>query len=125
LFDLSKATKLEDAVFRPGCMSVDWITLALRAITPEHRDLRRISVDLPYYLAYTHVDGDLSQALGEGVLEQWLVLDRTLAHLWESLSIHTNVLWPKGKWDGIMGDYAECLLPEMAKRGMVTINLIR
>jgi len=44
--DLSMATKLKDAVFQLASRSpnVGWVTLALRTITPKHRNLRRISI---------------------------------------------------------------------------------
>jgi hypothetical protein len=45
--DLSKATKLKDVVFQPKSWSVEWITTALRTITPKHRDLRQISIHDP------------------------------------------------------------------------------
>lgn len=79
---------------------------------------------MPYYLTYISVHQELRYALGEGVLEEWLDLDRILVDLWESFSIHTNVIWTRGRWDGHLGDYVGCLLPEMVKRGMVTVDLI-
>ena len=118
-FNLLKATKLQDAVFRPSALRVEWITLTLRVITREHRDLRQISVNVPSYLDHPlHViDGDVRAAIGEEIFEQWLDLDRILVHIWESFSIRTNVKWTTG---GNVG----CLLPEMKKRGMVTTGLV-
>ena len=91
-FDLSKATKLGDAVFRPGSLSVRWISLVFQDITSKHRDLRRTSVDLPYCLRYFDDNEDPMETVGEGFLEQWLGLDRILVYLWESFSIRTNVM---------------------------------
>ena len=87
-FNLSKATKLADVVFRPRMMRVEWISPALRVVTLEHRDLRRMCVDVPYYFPS---DGDVRKVIGEGFCEDWLDLDRTLIHLWESFSIRPNV----------------------------------
>ena len=49
--DLSDATRLKDVSFWVRSRNVDWITAALRTITPEHRDLRQISI----YVCYTDV----------------------------------------------------------------------
>jgi len=51
-FDLSKATRLRDLVFRPESQSVEWITMALQTITPEHQDLQRVSIHIPYHLTF-------------------------------------------------------------------------
>ena len=123
-FNLSKAKKLRDVVFQPKSLTVEWISLALQAVTSEHRDLRRISVDVPYHLAHLHIDEDPRRALGEGVLEEWLNLDRILVHLRESFSIRTDVIWTRGRSEGDLGDYVGCLFPEMTRRGMVTVNLV-
>jgi len=124
-FSLSKATKLGDVIFRPGSLAVEWISRALQAITSEHRDLRRISVDVPHYSTLLQVGEDLRGGIGEGVLGQWLNLDHILVHLWESFSIRTDVIWAKWSWKGTVGDHVGSLLPEMTKRGMVTINLVK
>jgi len=120
-FDLSKATKLVDVIFRLESLRVEWISLALRAVTTKHRDLQRISVDLPYHFTWLSV-GDFKRAIGEEAPEEWLDLDHILVHLWESLSIRTNVAWRRGLWKEGLEDYVGFLSPEMAKRGMVTFN---
>ena len=117
--DLSKATKLRDAVFRPGTLHVGWISLILQAITSKHRDLRRISVGLPLFLHHLRDDQDLIQIVGEGFLGQWWDLDRILVRLWESFSIRPNVM---GRLEGSQGDYLVRALPETAKRGMITVD---
>ena len=91
LFDLSKATKLGCAVFRPGSLRVGWIAHALRAVTSKHRDLRRISVDVPFLRAFPYVDGDIRKVVGGRISDQRLDLDCILVHLWESFSIRANV----------------------------------
>ena len=50
-------------------------------------------------------------------------LDHILVHLWESHSVRTNVTWTRGRLEGDLGNYVGRLLPEMTKRGMVTIDL--
>jgi len=118
-FNLSKVTKLRDAVFRPRTLDVGWISLVLQVIANKRRDLRQISVDLPLSLHYLRDNEDHIQTIGEGVLEQWSDLDRVLVHLWESFSIRINVM---GRLEGSKGDYLVHALPEMTKRGMVTVD---
>ena len=116
LFNLQKVTELGDVVFRPGSLSVEWITLVLQAITREHRELQRISVIVPF-------SRWAGKDFGEGIFEQWSDLDHILAHLSESLSIRTNVRWERGHlWNGAAGNSAGCLFPEMRRRGMVTVD---
>jgi len=122
--NISKATKLRDAVFRPGSLRVKWITRTLRVIMRKHRGLRRISVDVPYHLAQLHLSEDLRRVIEEEVLEQWLDLDHALVRLWDLLSIHTDVVLTRGRVEGVLGDFVGCLLPEMTRRGMVTVNLV-
>ena len=120
---LSKATKLGDVVFQSETLGVEWITLAVRVITREHRDLRQISVNVPFHLTCLYLNGGIRKIIGDELFEQWLDLDRVLVYIWESLSIHTNVRWTGGVQKGFSGDYIECLLPEMTRRGMVTVDL--
>ena len=129
MFDLSKSTKLK--VVRLRSLGVWQITLALRTVTREHRDLQQILIDVPYRLSRILLNrdvwggvGDDRQIIGDFLLKQWLDLDRDLVHLWESLSIRTNVIWTKGKRGGVAGNHIESLLPEMTKRGMVIVNLV-
>ena len=124
-FDLSKAMKLGYAVFRPESLRVGRITHVLRVITSEHRELRRISVDVPHTLAAIRVSGAVWNAAGEEISEQWLGLDRILVHLWESFSIRVNVRLVGGWEEGIIADYVEGLLPGMIRRGMVTADPVQ
>jgi hypothetical protein len=50
-FNLSKATKLKDIMFRLNWLRVQWVAAALKTITPEHRDVRQITIHIPEYLA--------------------------------------------------------------------------
>lgn len=45
--NLSRATKLEEAVFRAISRDVRWVTGGLRTITPAHKDLREVSLIIP------------------------------------------------------------------------------
>jgi len=119
-FNLSKATKLRDLVFRPESQSVEWITMALQTITPEHQDLRHISIYVPYYL--TNSGPDIGELLGEATFREWLDLDRLLVQLWELYLIPPRVgyVGPEGK--GQLTEYCMgLLLPEVAKRGIVVL----
>ena len=92
LIDLSKVTRLKHAVFGAPSARVDWITMALRTITPEHRDLRQISVYLVYRPTQAGPGGSIRQILGEQIFGQWMELDHLLAQLWESHSIRPRAL---------------------------------
>ena len=119
--NLSKATRLKDVYFRVGLRSfkVGLITTALRTITPEHRDLRQISI-------YVHttppnsVGADIRQIVGGRIFGQWLDLDRLLVQTWESFSVRPRVLYAMPKKGGRDMRYCfGCLLPEVTKRGMI------
>ena len=123
--DLSKATRLKDAILGVGLPSgsVDWIIMALRTISPEHRDLRQISI---YVQFGTNLDGtnvDVRRNFGEQVFEQWLELDRLLVQLLESHSIRPRILYSTfpqmGKRE--MNKYIQYLLPETAGRGIIDL----
>jgi len=114
-FNLSKATKLRSVVFRPTWQTVEWITVALQTITPQHRDLRQISIYAPYHS--TPYDAEIMQSLEEATYRQWLDLDRLLVQLWESRSIRPRVGCQGEKCqntESIIGH----LLPEITKRGI-------
>lgn len=116
--DLSKAKRLKDVVFRPGSGSrnVEWVNMALQTITPEHRDLQRISIRLSYLTLFgANVDGGQ-----EATSRQWSDLDHLLVQLWNSRSIRPRVVCTRP--EGEVGDVETrigCLLPEMTKRGVV------
>jgi hypothetical protein len=113
--DLSKATKLKDAIFR--CKSLDngWLAMTLETITPEHRDLQQISI-------HTHFILSPEQQVKEAI-RLWSDLDRALVQLWESHSIRVKVVYPRfPEWSVattkvLLGR----LFPEMTKRGIVNL----
>ncbi|KAF9644813.1 hypothetical protein BDM02DRAFT_843031 [Thelephora ganbajun] len=114
--DLSKATKLRNAIFRAGSLNIAWITLVLQTISPGHRDLRQISIHVRRAPVLATVDDDKRQAIGG----QWLNLDRLLVQFWESHSIRTKVVC-ETPGQGV-GEHIGRLLPEVTKRG--TIDLV-
>ena len=119
LIDLSKATKLRCIVFQPVSLTVTWVIAALRTITPEHRDLRQISVHVPGYIALVDASAGLEQAVGKAVYRQWLDLDRLLVQLWESRSIRPKLV-PGLPMENRKQNIA-CLFPEMTKRGVIDL----
>jgi len=119
-FNLSKATKLRDAVFRPESENIEWITATLQTITPEHRELRQISIYMPYYLSRYRVGANIRQSVGGAAFGRWLDLDRLLVQFWESHSIRPRVGCVRLGEEGRSIEYCiGCLLPEITKRGVV------
>jgi hypothetical protein len=118
LIDLSKAIKLKDVAFHPDPWGIEWVVTALQTITPKHRDLRQISIHIPYRLTIAYDGGSATQSIGDPVYEQWLGLDRLLVQLWESHSIRPRIV-PMMKED--LRDCAGCLLPEITKRGIIDL----
>ena len=94
--------------------------MALQTVTPLHRDLRQISIYLPYYLL-TFLDnvGD-RRTVGEAISSQWYDLDRFLVQIWKLHSIRPKVGYAGSAEDvQNMEFYAEYLFPEMTRRGIV------
>ena len=117
--NLSKATKLRDVVFHPRSQNVDWILMALQTITPNHRDLRRITIYVPNCSSLFMVDTDSRRTITEAMRVQWLDLDLLLVRLSESHSIRPRVIRAVPKMIGGMGDYIGRLLPELTKTGVI------
>ena len=91
--DLSKATKLKDVTFRVDSSDVEWVTIALRTITPKHRDLGRISISADYLSIIVMLSADTAmREVEEQTLGQWLELDRLIVELWGSYSIPPKIL---------------------------------
>ena len=118
VLDLSKATKLQDMTFRSTSLNIGWITAAVQTTVPEHRELRKILIRVPYSLTCFDVDIMKESA----VYREWLDLDRLLVQLWESNSTPPRVIcttW-SGQSKGMIG-FTDCLLPELTKRGTVDL----
>ena len=119
--DLSKAIKLKDVVFQPGLERVEWVIKALQTITPEHRDLLQLTIDIPLNLTVAGFVANGEEAVGEQAHGQWLDLDRLLVQFWESRSIRPKVVYTMGFG---MRDFVESLLPEITKRGVANVDLV-
>jgi hypothetical protein len=117
--DLSKATKLRYVAFRLNSWSVEWITAALRTITPGHRDIQQTSIHIPYYLITVGVTW---RTIEEPIHGQWLGLDRLLVQLWESRLVRTRVIYTE-KRD--MRDLVEHLLPEISESGAIDLVYVQ
>ena len=117
--NLSRATELRDLVFRPESKIVEWITRTLQTITPEHRDLRQISVYVPHHLTLFRVGANVRQYLGEASCGWWSNLDHLLVQFWEVRSIRPKVGRTSPEKRKNMEFFIGCLLPEITKRGIV------
>jgi len=124
--DFSNALKLNEVVFRVGILSAVWMTLALKTITPAHRDFHDITIHVSGYLPSIANPTNLRETLGESFYGQWVDLDRLLVQLWESRGIRPKVgcnVPKKGKVS--MFEYTGYLLPEIlpeiTKRGIVEL----
>ena len=117
VLDLSKATKLKDATFWPTFLSVGWITAAIQTTTPKHQELRKISICDPYSLTLFDV-GTMKES---AVHREWLNLDRLLVQLSESRSTPPRVICTTwlGHMESMIG-FADCLLPELTRKGLLT-----
>ena len=112
--DLSKARRLKEVVFRLGVLNDVWITLALKTITPDHRNLHQISIYIPTYSFL-----NTSQSLGE-IYSHWVDLDCFLIKMRDLNTIHTRVMhWAEGGEDAY--ECTEMLLPDMMKRRMIEL----
>ena len=114
LFNLSKATKLRGAVFRPGSLSVEWIITILQTITPEHQDLRHVSIYLPRHLPSTYAGVHIRRSVGEEIYWQWLDLDHLLVKFWGS-----HLIRPKVEQNTRY--YIERLLPLVTSLGVIEL----
>ena len=96
--------------------------MTLQTIALQHRDFRQISIYLPYHFAFFDVVTDIRKALGEVVSRRWSDLDNLLVQFWESRSIRPRVGCSKlrERWPN-MDYYIGCLLPEITKRGIVSL----
>jgi len=98
--------------------SIEWITMALKTITPEHQDLRRISIYLAPHM--TCIGPDAKRSLGEATSRRWSDLDHLLVQFWESRSIRPRVGCERQGENRQNTEYRfGCLLPEITKRGIV------
>jgi len=118
--DLSKATKLEDVVFRPGSPNVAWITRALQTVTSKHRDIRRISIILPRIFTPTHPAHGVVLVIGQNMCDQWSELDHLFVKFWELHRIRPMMVYATSA-DDKHKFCIECLLPEVTKREIMDV----
>jgi hypothetical protein len=109
--DLSQATKLKDVALRPGPRKAEWIITALQTITPKHRDLRQISIHMPYQIFIGSQESIAGARFGK-----WSDLDCLLVQLWELYSIRPKLM-PMDTQSA--GDQTRLLFPEVTKRGII------
>ena len=124
--DLSKATGLKNVTLK-WKSSPQWAAMTLRTITQNHGTLQQISLEIHWGFYARHADSpaDLRDKFGETIYQGWSGLDAVLAQLWESHSIHSELVcvvpgWAEGRRAGRL---VESLLPEATTRGIV--NLIK
>ena len=115
--------KLKVVTFRVDSWSVDWITIALRTITPKNQDLRQISILPANYAIMLMYGADVRRIAEEkGLIGQWLELDQLLVQVWESRSISLEVLYNVVLREGeSMRSCMEWLLPGATGGGMVDL----
>ena len=121
--DLSRATKLKDVTFRIDSSGPEWVTTALRTITPNHRDLLQISISAAYYptIVMFNTDDVIQGAEGQ-TTRRWLELDQLLAQLWELNSTPPKIVCHALSWkEKNVRDLMGRLLPEATVGG--TVNL--
>ena len=124
--DLSKATRLREAVFRPTSLVVEWVAMTLKTITHNHRNLQQVSIHVPDEPYDPGLDsGEPAQVrftVREDVCEQWLELDRLLARLLESHSIRLKIQhYTRPEEREEQSSWMDALLPEVTRRGIVDL----
>ena len=111
-FDLSRAAKLQDVIFRCVALSAKWISKALH--TARSRNLQRISFELQHIA--------IGVAVWETVHQEWADLDHLLVKFWTSRSIRPKVMYEPGKEEE-MKDHVARLFPEAMRRGIIDLVL--
>jgi hypothetical protein len=104
--DLSKAKKLKRVLFRVSEQFITWVTVAVKTVTSEHKDLQHISIHI--FTAAPH---------GTEVHRQWMDLDRHLVMLCELRGIRVKFSW--GETEGKEPVHIETFLPEVTRKGLV------
>lgn len=125
--NLSKATRLKDVAFLCGRLGAERVSLTLRAMISNQRNLQQISLqvpDVPYDPTLNRADpANARRPIGEVIHEQWLELDHRFVQLWELYSIRPKLLYytPQGKdREGAISS-VQCLLPEITRRGIADL----
>ena len=106
--------------FWPQSLRVKWVTAAFQTITPNHRELRKISLNFPYFVGSLNVD-IIKQSMNH---REWLNLDRLLVQFWESRSTGPKVIcaeWDRRNLKRDVRGRVEYLLPELTRRGAIDL----
>ena len=120
--DFWKATRLKDVTFQVDLPGIEWVTAALKAITPKHRDLRQISISVEYYSVDVLLGLDVEQIVGRQTPGQWSELDRLLAKFWGSHSTRPEILcYGLSVKKEVMSDLVGRLLPEATEEGIIDL----
>ena len=120
--DLSKATKLKFLIFRLRTLGCRRVLAMLETITAEHRDLRQVSIHLPYKRIPRGNAAYFRFYLGSDLYEKWLELDRLLVYLSESRSIRPRVVITESMGPTlVIKDLISHLFPEITARGLIDL----
>jgi len=114
--NLSKATRLREVGFRLLDPYDVWAGSTLKTLTPNHKDLWRISIHM-----VIREHANLQQIFGIDICDSWADLDHTLIQLWESNAVTTRVTYATGGDKTEARKFVEQLLPEMTRRGIVEL----
>ena len=104
-----------------------WAVAALRTITPDHKTLRRVSVqafNVLHSLGYNNCNtAYVIHLVGEATCQALLELDHVLTRLWESHAIRPEIKYsvPFDVSEENARSYMGVLLPELTKRGLVEL----
>ena len=93
------------------------MTTALQTITPNHRELRQISIRVAYYSVFARTSTGANAGQTGGGPWYCPGLDHLLIQFWESRSIRLKVIYTE---EGVAG-YIERLLPEITRRGIIDL----
>ena len=123
--NLSRATKLKDVAFMCP-RDPRWVAMTIRTITPNHTNLRQISLcygDRYLYPESTN-PAHFRVLVGETAYQEWLDFDRLLVQLCESHPIRLRVLYGGSMSTSLKSMTRSCmesLFPEAAARGVADL----
>jgi len=95
----------------------------LETITPEHQDIRQISIYLPFIPRRSRFNFGVDHY----ETRKWSRLDCLLVQFWESRSIRPRVVIAKSLWTGTYEPIEEmkarigCFLPQITARGIIDL----
>jgi hypothetical protein len=119
--DLSIAKKLREVEFCAEDFTTAWVTMTLKTISSEHRDLRRVSIYCFGFPGLGDRGANARVIVGDALYGHWMDLDRTLIQLWESLAVRAKLSYYSTGKGKRARKFVECLLPETTKRGMIKL----